>query len=1523
VAEPAQEQGIDPIAVVGMSVRVPGADTLEQYWANLRDGVESITFFSDAELLAAGVPAADLANPDYVRACGALRDVEHFDADFFSFTPREAETLDPQHRIFLECAWRALEHAGCDPQRYDGRIAVYGGVGLNGYLIHNLLGHRDLLETLGGWQLSLGNDKDFATSRVSYKLNLQGPSIAVNTACSTSLVATALGCQSLLSYQCDMVLAGGCSVHLPQDRGYFYHPGGTLSPDGHCRPFEAHAAGTIDGNGAAIVALKRLEDALADGDEIHGLIRGFAINNDGDLKVGYTAPSVEGQAEVIREAQEMAGVGAADIGYIEAHGTGTDLGDPVEMTALIEAFRASTAARGYCAIGSVKSNIGHLDTAAGTASLIKTLLAIKYGQIPPLLHFKEPNAKIDFASSPFFINSELIDWPRAGVRRAGVSSFGIGGTNAHVVVEEAPPKAPDDASRLWQVLTLSAHNETGLDQLSLDMAAHLQKYPQQSLADIAHTLQVGRRAFDCRRSVLAIDCEDAAKSLTDPAAVRVYTHRAAAAPPVFFLLPGQDVQHVNMAAELRGREPAFDGALAECSVLLAEHGIDLEELIWPHAGDGAPYFDAEFALDLVPLFAVEYALARLWQSWGVEPSALLGCSLGEYVVATLAGVLTLKDALTLAAAGRELLQATEPGALLAVALAADEIQSELGSDTYLAMVNGPRQCIVGGRPVAVEALHEHLMTRGVIAQLLPIARAFHTPLMQPFVDAFRAHWASVDLQPPSLPYISCLTGDWISDAEATDPEHYLALATSTMRLDAALETLLSDELCAAAGAALLEVAPGQVQSSLAAQHPQRAASVEIFSSLSDPRYRASAVAQAHTAAQPTLLSTLGRLWARGVEIDWEAFRNGQERRRLPLPGHPFQRQRYWIEPAEQSAALGAVSPARGKDAAVEHWFYAPGWRRSPRRQQVAVVDAVNWLVFADEGGVAEELASRLKAQGHRVVLVHRGDTFAEAGDGFVLDMNSPEDLDHLLRELSARDCAPARVAHMELLGLTAVDDLLLERSFYGLLYLGRALGHHCFDIELDLFLIGDGLLAVGDAPALTPAKTTALGPLRVIPQEYPNIHTRALDIMPAPAGNRRDALLSDLLAELEADCTEPAAALRGNNRWVESFDRLPLAAPEAIPQRLRWQGTYLITGGLGQIGLTLAAYLWRTVEAKLVLTSRRPLPPEEQWQATIDCADTPARLRECLCQIRQLRAAGAEVLLLPADVANVVALEEVFTQADRLFGAIDGVIHAAGLVGEASFATIKDCSRAACEDQFRPKIAGLSALEKVLAPRALDFCLLCSSLSPILGGLGFSAYAASNLYMDAVAERLGETVVPWLSINWEGWRFEDEPDLGGVGAAVAELGLSPAEGCIAFARLMDSSGFNRMVVSTGDLEQRIAQWIGGVEIETGKPSVTAAHGGRPPLLGDPVDPSTPTEETMVGLWRQLLGIEAIGAQDSFFELGGNSLLLTQLVALMRRTFQVDLSLAELFNTPTVADIAAQIDRQRGLFADVDREVGEI
>lgn len=667
----------DEIAIIGMVGRFPGANNVDKFWQNLRDGVESITCFTDEELVSAGIDSAVLRDPNYVKAGSVLEDVDLFDASFFGFTPREAEITDPQHRLFLESAWEALENAGYNSETYTGRIGLYAGVAFSSYFFTNLYPNRDLTQLVDDFQTFIGNDKDHLPTQTSYKLNLTGPSVNVQTTCSTSLVAVHLACQSLLNGESDIALAGGVSIQIPQKAGYLYQEGGINSPDGHCRAFDANAQGTVFGDGLGIVVLKRLADALADRDYIHAVIKGSAINNDGSLKVGYTAPSVDGQREVILEALALAGVEPETITYIETHGTGTPLGDPIEIAALTQAFRRSSDKKGFCAIGSVKTNVGHLNTAAGVTGLIKTVQALKNKQIPPSLHFQQPNPQIDFANSPFYVNTKLTEWKTNGIpRRAGVSSFGIGGTNAHVILEEAPVvemcHGTSLHSRPWQLLVLSAKTSTALETTTANLIAHLQQHPDLHLPDVAYTLQVGRRSFDYRRIVVCNSLEDAVKALTDQDPQHVFTHHHKPGQcPVVFMFSGQGSQYVNMGCQLYEVEPSFKKHVDHCSEILKPHlGIDIRNIVYPttQQREQATRQLQQTAITQSALFVIEYALAQLWMSWGVRPVAMIGHSIGEYVAATIAGVFSLEDALAVVAARGKLMQQMPTGSMLAIGL---------------------------------------------------------------------------------------------------------------------------------------------------------------------------------------------------------------------------------------------------------------------------------------------------------------------------------------------------------------------------------------------------------------------------------------------------------------------------------------------------------------------------------------------------------------------------------------------------------------------------------------------------------------------------------------------------------------------------------------------------------------------------------------------------------------------------------------------------------------------------------------
>jgi acyl transferase domain-containing protein len=722
------------IAIVGMAGRFPGARNLRDFWQNLRDGVESVRTLSDAELLAAGVSPEELASPDYVKRASVLDDVPMFDAGFFGFSPRDAAIMDPQHRHFLECAWEALEDAGHPPSGFSGSIGVFAGSGMNTYLIHNLLANRKLLETAGLFQLKqTGNDKDVLSTRVSYQFDLRGPSLNVQTACSTSLVAVHLASQMLLNFECDMALAGGVTIENPHGQGYIYRDGEILSRDGRCRSFDASSSGTVFGSGLGVVVLRRLEDAIADHDNIHAVLLGSAVNNDGARKVGFLAPSVQGQASVITEALEFAGVSAADISYVETHGTGTSVGDPIEVRALTQAFRKSTRRANYCAIGSLKTNIGHLDAAAGVSALIKTVLALKNKQIPASLHFDNPNPLLEIKSSPFYVNAKLAEWPSSGQpRRAGVTSLGIGGTNAHVIVEEAQPIALTRESRPWQLLTVSAKSAAAADRALADLTGHLQVHPELNLADVAFTTQVGRQAFAHRRALVVENDPSAVAALAEAKTPPASGTTSDTPPRVVFMFSGQGSQHIDMARDLYEHEPVFRETIDLCANhLRAPLGLDLRDALYPapHCAESAAGKLTETWLTQPALFAIEYALARWWISLGIEPAAMVGHSIGEFVAACLAGVFSLEDALALTAYRGRLMYSLPPGSMCAVPLPPGDIY--LNGTLALAAINNPSMCVVSGPSESITSLEDRLAAQSVTTRRLVTSHAFHSKNIGP------------------------------------------------------------------------------------------------------------------------------------------------------------------------------------------------------------------------------------------------------------------------------------------------------------------------------------------------------------------------------------------------------------------------------------------------------------------------------------------------------------------------------------------------------------------------------------------------------------------------------------------------------------------------------------------------------------------------------------------------------------------------------------------------------------------------
>ncbi|MCY9513732.1 type I polyketide synthase [Paenibacillus apiarius] len=896
------------IAVIGMSGRFPGAKNLREYWDNLRNGKESISFFSDEELLEAGIDPEVVRHPNYVKAKGMLDDIEYFDPEFFDYTPREAEVMDPQFRLLHECSWEALEQAGYDPKTYRGAIGLYTGAAFNSHWFMRAFKGLGTAEESATLETAMLNLRDYMATLVSYKLNLKGPSFTVQTACSTSLVAVHLACQGLLSGECGMALAGGVSIQLPQKNGYFYQEGMINSPDGHCRAFDERAAGTVFGDGAGIVVLKPLEDALADGDHIFAVIKGSAINNDGNRKVGYTAPSTSGQVSVIRAAHHVSEVEPESISYIEAHGTGTTLGDPIEIEALKTAFQ--TEKKRYCGIGSAKSNIGHLNNAAGVAGFIKTVLALAHKQLPPTLHYERPNPKIDFANSPFYVNDRLRDWTNDSYPlRAGVSSFGIGGTNAHVVLEEAPPAPASSPGRTAQLIALSAKTEASLDRLTERMARHLQERPDISLADMAYTLQVGRASFPHRRTFVCGSAEEAAARLAQLGSADVQSGIAAADDkPVVFMFSGQGSQYVGMGRELYEREPVFRDEANRCFEQMPDEvGREVKRVLYPSAEDpeaaGALINRTDIAQPVI--FTVEYALAKLMMKWGLDPQAMIGHSIGEYVAACIAGVFSLEDAIRLVTLRGQLMQSLPGGVMLSVPLTEEELLPLLPSGLSLAAVNAPSMCVVSGPHEEVEALAASLEERGHGCRRLHTSHAFHSAMMEPILEEYEREVGKLVLNPPSKPFISNVTGTWIRDEEAVSPAYWARHLRSTVRFADGLTTLFTE-----LDAAFAEIGGGNALTAFARWHAD-ATEERVFANLMrHPQQNSSDVAH--------LLLQIGRLWNAGVKIDWTRFYGEEKRNRIPLPTYPFDRRRFWIdEEGIRIVHSGSATESAGESGGME------------------------------------------------------------------------------------------------------------------------------------------------------------------------------------------------------------------------------------------------------------------------------------------------------------------------------------------------------------------------------------------------------------------------------------------------------------------------------------------------------------------------------------------------------------------------------------------------------------------------------
>jgi acyl transferase domain-containing protein/thioesterase domain-containing protein/acyl carrier protein len=1331
------------IAIVGMAAHLPGAQTVDQYWKNLRDGVESIRHLTRDDLIEAGEAPHLIDRPDYVPAAAVLDGFKGFDADFWGLGPQDAAIMDPQHRQFLEVSWEALENAGHMPENFDGPIGVFAGCGMGSYFYFNICSNPDLVQNVGMFLLRhTGNDKDFMSTRLSHILDLKGPSMNVQTACSTSLVATHYACQSLLNGECDMALAGGVTIELPHARGYLFKEGEILSPDGHCHAFDHRAQGTVFGSGAGVVVLRRLEDAIKDGDHIWGVIKSSAVNNDGADKAGYLAPSVEGQAAAIADAHALAEIPADTIDYVECHGTGTYLGDPIEVAALTSAFRESTDEVGFCRIGSVKTNIGHLDTAAGVASLIKANLGLTHKQMPPSLGYEKPNPAIDFDGSPFRVNDRLTDWiSHKGPRRAGVNSLGVGGTNAHVVIEEAPERAAsDEADFPFQLLTLSARTKKALDDGGAKLAAHLRAHADQPLADVAWTLKEGRRAFDRRRVIVADTHEEAAELLEQNDPRRVFTHQVVGTDPdVVFMFPGGGAHYAGRARDLYETEPVFAEWMDKgLEVLQPKLDYDIRALWLPEEGAENAANEAlkRPSVQLPLIMITEYALAQLWMSWGVKPAALIGHSMGENTAACLAGVMSFEDCIGLVHLRGSLFDTVSSGGMLSVPMDAAELRPMLGDDLDLAAVNAPGLSVASGPQQALDALAEKLAAMDIQTQRIPIDIAAHSAMLEPILKPFGDYLRAIKLSAPQIPFISNRTGAYITDAEATDPEYWVQHLRGTVHFADGITTLSQQP-----ERVYIEVGPGKALASLTGQHPNVQAN-QVIGTLRHP--------DDQIFDDKYFMAMLGRVWAVGVDFDWQQIWGEARRNRLPLPTYAFQRTDYFIEPGQAKTDEAQEYLMRSDN--MESWGYRPFWKPAFADIDLDVTEELGapqtWLMFVDDTGLAEQAVTRLREGGHRVVTVAPGDGFAQLGeDRFVL---SPErgrdDYDLLIQALSVQDCLPDRIAHFWL--VTDKESFRpgssffhrnVEQGFYSLMFLAQALSDEGVE-DVHLTVVTSGAAQVKSEPLRYPEKSTVMGPARVIPREFPGMTCAVLDI----ENKRKRMDVQPLLEELLAKPANGVAALRADKRFAQIYRPVAL---DDTPFEFTG-GTVMITGGFGGIGQTIAAELIESHGANIVLISRGGLPERADWPTVLTQNAPSSAVVRRIQAVKELEDLGGKVLVIGADVSNVEEMTAAKAKAEAAFGPITGLIHGAGVISDAP---ILGKSLTQIEDVFTPKIHGTQVLDGLFPDGSLEWMVLFSSSSTVTAPAGQVDYVAANEYLNAFAKARqgGKTRV--LAIDWGIW----------------------------------------------------------------------------------------------------------------------------------------------------------------------------
>lgn len=1536
------------IAVIGMAARFPGGDCVESFWENLRKGVCSIRQISHERLKSEGISDDILERDDYICVGSHLDDVAYFDPEFWGLSMYEASLMDPQHRLFLECCWKALESAGCNPTLHEGRVGVFAGSFLPLYLLHHLKG-AGLMDPTDAPLASLvefGNDKDYLVSRVSYMLNLTGPSIAVQTSCSAGLVAISTAAQFLASGHCDVALAGASSIIFPQ-AGYQYVEGFINSPDGVCRAFDANANGTVLGDGVGVIVMKRLEDAIAAKDPIQAVVKGTAINNDGREKISYSSPSAKGQAAVVRQALKSANICQEEIQYIETHGTGTKIGDPIEVRALGEVFGKENRNDNPCALGSIKPNIGHANIAAGVASFIKTVLILKHGEIPPTININQLNEELRLENTPFFVNEKLRAWPRPkeGLRTAGVTSLGIGGTNCHVVLQEWPETEggtwSESVARGSHVLCLSAKTPSALSRACKNLADFIQNSPAVDLGDVAYTLRFGRAEFDYRAVVVASNNNMAVEKLIKEADCAVSATAAHSSPLVAFMLPGGGLQYPRMFKELFDCSSVFRDTFLSCAAAGQSFlESDLKSLVF---GPNSASRIASFEEINVAMFSVQYAMAQLLKTCGVHPDYLVGHSMSEYVAAALAGIFEMEDAIGLMVQrSRAMAEIGIDGAMLAVQCSkeyADQVLMDAAwrefvsrDEISVGVVNSETSVVLTGKRKLLEKLQAQFDKIDISSQMIGTAGvASHSPLMKPAKEHIDAHIDTIKTRTSQIDIALNSGEQWLKAGEHLNKTYWSQQATGLIRFDRSLISIIK-----ASPTALVDIGPSRSLGRFA---------IEATSLLNESPTQVPEIISAARGRNDTdfldrhvLLEALGHLWNLGVKVDWAQasvqIEPAGNYRRIAIPTYSFDRHYCWSDSSVTNS--GPLQNLAGSERAKERrkgeaFLYTQTWSEAflPRfTTENLDAKSKRWLILSDRktGDICESdysvlanlVSDLLKEAGHEVVRVCRltkasgasikvkgVDTFIDpTREGmealFSAESSSENQFDGILCfwHLGNNSDFPVSPG-------TANTDVL--QSYDVILNLARALAATSLQKEIDLWIISDRCVQVGEEQ-IYPEKSCILGPAIVLPQENPMVNCRVIDV-----GTDDVSMVgSRLFAEIarENPCKDALIALRGAQRWVPHYPPLELANGDLKKRAIQSNGVYLITGGLGRIGLSLAEHL-ATLGSRVIVVSRRKvdnlkefldqqIDPENNWE------------RQIIKLLGKLENAEGKVLLRQSDVSDFKALTETLEWMLQEFGRIDGIFHAAGLADLQFLSKMEDETSGR---EFAPKVLGTrnlyAAIEHLKSQNAHvpDFVFLFSSLASILGGPAMAAYASANRFMDAFTrQNIGQLGVRWINTNWDDWSYSYEEQVTAAyeSSEARERAFDPEEGIAIIERILATVDSGQVIVATRPLPPRIEEWVDQKSKDADQNRVEIVEikeHGKKQLTEEEIRTAFLTEV------QTLLKVPRISLQDNFFNIGGDSLLATSLLMRLKKsTYWKQPQLGDIFKSPTLGDLYNTICR---------------